>query len=226
MNSCQRLSLSACCRRPAPALPLYEVASPVLLVTMHSQPGRDLALGLRSLPAREGLRRFGRPPKERGGVPAWSSATSAHLSSLPSPVPDPSRLSRRLRSAADTVICSDLRSGAGAPRILHPLVGLGLPFPLSGFGWPWLALAPPLPCRWRFAPLEPYTWHCLWPSFFHKMVSLFPLSTVGILALCQGHMTLAYHASGHLGLIDVGQVGDSPLGLRPSPCMPSYPAMS
>ena len=143
-------SLSACCRRPAPALPLYEVASPVLLVTMHSQPGRDLALGLRSLPAREGLRRFGRPPKERGGVPAWSSATSAHLSSLPSPVPDPSRLSRRLRSAADTVICSDLGSGAGAPRILHPLVGLGLPFPLSGFSWPWLALAPPLPCRWRF----------------------------------------------------------------------------
>ena len=132
MNSCQRLSLSACCRRPAPALPLYEVASPVLLVTMHSQPGRDLALGLRSLPAREGLRRFGRPPKERGGVPAWSSVTSAHLSSLPSPVSDPSRLSRRLRSAADTVICSDLGSGAGAPRILHPLVGLGLPFPLSG----------------------------------------------------------------------------------------------
>ena len=110
MNSCQRLSLSACCRRPAPALPLYEVASPVLLVTMHSQPGRDLALGLRSLPAREGLRRFGRPPKERGGVPAWSSVTSAHLSSLPSPVSDPSRLSRRLRSAADTVSCQLCRA--------------------------------------------------------------------------------------------------------------------
>ena len=122
-------SLSACCRRPAPALPLYEVASPVLLVTMHSQPGRDLALGLRSLPAREGLRRFGRPPKERGGVPAWSSVTSAHLSSLPSPVPDPSRLSRRLRSAADTVICSDLGSGAGWPGASISLVRF------------WLALA-------------------------------------------------------------------------------------
>ena len=72
---------------------------------MHTQPGRDLALGLRSLPAREGLRRFCRPPKERAGVPAWSSVTSAHLSSLPSPVSDPSRLNRRLRSAADTLIC-------------------------------------------------------------------------------------------------------------------------
>ena len=102
---------------------------------MHTQPGRDLALGLRSLPAREGLRRFCRPPKERAGVPAWSSVTSAHLSSLPSPVsdPDPSRLNRRPRSAADPLIC-------------------------------------------------------------------------------------------HLGLIDVGQVGDSPLGLRPSPCMLFLPS--
>ena len=34
----------------------------------------------------------------------------------------------------------------------------------------------------------------------------------------------SYHASGHLGLIDVGQVGDSPLGLRPSPCMLFLPS--
>ena len=122
-------SFSACCRRPASALPLYEVASPVLLVTMHSQPGRDLALGLRSLPAREGLRRSGRPPKREG----WCACMElCHLSSLPSPTSDPSRFSRRLRSAADTVSCSDLSSGAGAPRILHPLVGLGSPSPLSG----------------------------------------------------------------------------------------------
>ena len=150
MNSCQRLLSQLAAGDPRQ--PCLYMRWPHLFCWLQCTASRDgtSPLGLRSLPAREGLRRFGRPPKERGGVPAWSSATSAHLSSLPSPVSDPSRLSRRLRSAADTVICSDLGSGAGAPRILHPLVGLGLPFPLSGFGWPWLALAPPLPCRWRF----------------------------------------------------------------------------
>ena len=122
MSSCQRPSfLSTCCRRPASALPLYEVASPVLLVTMHSQPGRDLALGLRSLPAREGLRRF-LPAAKREG---WCACMElCHLSSLPSPISDLSRFSQRLRSAADTVSCqlcrADVSQVGASPLGLRP----------------------------------------------------------------------------------------------------------
>ena len=117
--------LSACCRRPASALPLYEVASLVLLVTMHNQPGWDLAYGLRSLPAREGLRRLCQLPKERGGVPALSSVT---FSSLSLSNPDLSRF----QSAAEARLLTEPQFGGPVhlsfTHYSSPLGGLGSSF--------------------------------------------------------------------------------------------------